>query len=41
MNQRLVQVDAIQTEVTSVVQPEGPVPADTEEPELTEMQIPE
>jgi hypothetical protein len=41
MNQRPVHVDAIQTEVTSVVQPEGPVPADTEEPELTEMQIPE
>jgi hypothetical protein len=40
-NQMPVQVEPIQAEVTSVVEPEGPVAADTEESELTEMQIPE
>lgn len=40
-NQMPVQVEAIQAEVTSVVESEGSVPADTEMPELTEMQIPE
>jgi len=40
-NQMPVQVEAIQAEVTSAVEPEGPVAADTEKPELTEMQIPE
>jgi hypothetical protein len=41
MNQRPVQVEAIQVEATSVVEPESPVPDDTEMPRLTEMQIPE
>jgi hypothetical protein len=40
-NQIPAQVDAIQTEATNAVEFEGPVAADTEEPELTEMQIPE
>ena len=40
-NQMPVQVDAIQTETTSEVEPEGSVPNDAEMPELTEMQIPE
>jgi hypothetical protein len=45
-NQRQVEVEAIraeatQNEVTSVVASEDPVIANIEEPELTEMQIPE
>ncbi len=45
-NQMTAQVEEIQTEateneVTSVVAPEDPVTADIEEPELTEVPIPE
>ena len=40
-NQLPVQVEPIQTEATNAVEPESSVAADTEEPELTEMQIPE
>ena len=40
-NQIPVHVEAIQAEATSAIEFEGPVPADTAEPELTEMQIPE
>jgi hypothetical protein len=40
-NQMPVQGDSIETEATSAVEPEGPVPDETEMPELTNMQIPE
>jgi len=40
-NQKPVQAEDIQTEATSVTESEDPVPADMNEPELTETQIPE
>ena len=40
-NQKSVQVEDIQTEATSVTESEDQVPADMNEPELTETQIPE
>lgn len=40
-NQKPVQVQDIQAEATSVTESEDPVTADINEPELTEMQIPE